>query len=66
MKILERPVIGKTKETALSTEEACKFLNISRQTLYKLVRTNQVPGHRIGDKHFFFESEILVFFKHGI
>ncbi|MFT5206544.1 MAG: excisionase family DNA binding protein [Candidatus Omnitrophota bacterium] len=66
MKTLERPVIEKTKEIALSTEEACNFLNISRQTLYKLVRTKQIPGHRFGDKHFFFESEILVFFKHGI
>lgn len=53
------------QESALSTAEACVFLNISRQTLYKLVKTNRLPGHKVGDKYRFFQTEILRFFDHG-
>ena len=52
------------EESALSTAETCEFLNISRQTLYKLVKTNRLPGHKIGDKYRFFKTEILRFFDH--
>ena len=52
------------EEKALTTEEICLFLNISRQTLYKLVRTKQLPGLKIGDKYRFFKSEILSHFNH--
>jgi excisionase family DNA binding protein len=53
-----------TVETALSTAQACEFLNISRQTLYKLVRSNRLPGQKIGDKYQFFKTEIMSFFNH--
>ncbi len=66
-KLLETPNAGSvdTPEAALSTAETCEFLNISRQTLYKLVKTNRLPGHKIGDKYRFFKTEILRFFDHG-
>lgn len=53
------------QEMALSTAETCEFLNISRQTLYKLVKTNRLPGCKVGDKYRFFKTEILRFFEHG-
>ena len=59
------PTVQDAQEAALSTAEACEFLNISRQTLYKLVKTNRLPGHKIGDKYRFFKTEILRFFDHG-
>ncbi len=62
-KLLTPPT--ESAETALSTAETCAFLNISRQTLYKLVKTNRLPGHKIGDKYRFFKTEILRFFEHG-
>jgi excisionase family DNA binding protein len=66
-KLLETPSASSidTQEAALSTAETCEFLNISRQTLYKLVKTNRLPGHKIGDKYRFFKTEILRFFDHG-
>ena len=53
------------EEKALTTEEACVFLSISRQTLYKLVKGKKLPGHKVGEKYRFFKSEILEHFKHG-
>lgn len=58
------PATTGSEEAALSTAEACAFLNISRQTLYKLVKTQRLPGHKIGDKYRFFKTEILRFFDH--
>lgn len=65
--ILQTPTatVRESQEAALSTAETCEFLNISRQTLYKLVKTNRLPGHRVGDKYRFFKTEILRFFDHG-
>ena len=53
-----------TEEKALTTEEACSFLSISRQTLYKLVRNKKLPGHKVGETYRFFKSEILEHFRH--
>ncbi|MBP9732785.1 MAG: helix-turn-helix domain-containing protein [Candidatus Omnitrophica bacterium] len=66
-KLLEPQVLesSESRESALSTAETCEFLNISRQTLYKLVKTQRLPGHKIGDKYRFFKTEILRFFDHG-
>lgn len=66
-KLLEPQVLepSESRESALSTAETCVFLNISRQTLYKLVKTQRLPGHKIGDKYRFFKTEILRFFDHG-
>ncbi len=64
--ILETPdTRSESPEKAISTAEACQFLNISRQTLYKLVKANRLPGHKINDKYRFFKTEILTFFNHG-
>lgn len=66
-KLLEANTVSPSdhQELALSTAEACVFLNISRQTLYKLVKSNRLPGHKVGDKYRFFKTEILRFFDHG-
>ena len=52
------------RDQALTTQEACHFLNISRQTLYKLVKAGKFPGRKVGDKYRFFKSEILEYFRY--
>jgi len=43
----------------LSTEEACKLLGITRQTLYKLAEKGEVPVRKIGSRYKFVRSELL-------
>ena len=46
-------------ESIISTEEACKLLGLSRQTLYKLSEKGEVPGRKIGARYKFNKAEIL-------
>lgn len=50
-------------EKVLTTEQACHFLNISRQTLYKLVKSKKVHGKRVGENYRFLRSELLSYLK---
>ncbi len=43
----------------ISTEEACKLLDLTRQTLYKLVDKGQIPGRKFGSRYKFSKSTIL-------
>lgn len=43
----------------ISTEEACKLLGLSRQTLYKLCDKGEVPGKKVGGKYRFVEEKLL-------
>lgn len=51
-------------DKALTTEDACHFLSISRQTLYKLVRSKKIPGRKVGDNYRFLKSDLIRYFKH--
>ena len=55
----------KDLERALTTEDACNFLSISRQTLYKLVKARKVPGKKVGDNYRFLKSDLIRYFKNG-
>ena len=35
-------------EEVLDLEEACKYLKLSKATLYKYVRLGEIPGFKIG------------------
>lgn len=50
-------------DKALTTEDACHFLSISRQTLYKLVRLKKIPGRKVGDNYRFLKSDLIRYFK---
>jgi excisionase family DNA binding protein len=58
-------VLAREKDTdkALTTEGACDFLSISRQTLYKLVRSKKIPGRKVGDNYRFLKSDLIRYFK---
>ena len=50
-------------DKALTTEDACEFLSISRQTLYKLVKAKRIPGRKVGDNYRFLKSDLIRYFK---
>lgn len=50
-------------DRALTTEAACEFLSISRQTLYKLVKQKRIPGRKVGDNYRFLKSDLIRYFK---
>src|SRR3989338_10149169 len=49
----------KVLEEIISTEEACKLLGLTRQTLYKLCDKGEIPGKKVGSKYKFVKSAIL-------
>ena len=53
----------KDADKALTTEDACQFLSISRQTLYKLVKSKKIPGRKVGDNYRFLKSDLIHYFK---
>ena len=56
-------VLEKDDDKALTTEDACDFLSISRQTLYKLVKAKKIPGRKVGDNYRFLKSDLIRYFK---
>lgn len=53
----------KNDDKVLTTEDACEFLSISRQTLYKLVKSKKIPGRKVGDSYRFLKSALIHYFK---
>lgn len=58
-----RTMEDRETDKALTTEGACHFLSISRQTLYKLVRSKKIPGRKVGDNYRFLKSDLIRYFK---
>ena len=54
---------NEVEDKALTTEDACQFLSISRQTLYKLVKSKKIPGRKVGDNYRFLKSDLIRYFK---
>lgn len=49
-----------TTDTVLLTfKEAMDFLRVSRSTLYRLMWSGQVRGHKVGSTWRFYESDLL-------
>jgi len=49
----------KLDEEVLTTGEVCKFLKISRQTLYKLIEQGKIPGMKVGQGYKFLKSDLI-------
>ncbi len=62
-KILQNERNALQDDRALTTEAACDFLSISRQTLYKLVKMKKIPGRKVGDNYRFLKSDLVRYFK---
>ena len=62
-KSLVQSVMVDNTDKALTTEDACHFLSISRQTLYKLVKAKRIPGRKVGDNYRFLKSDLIRYFK---
>jgi len=56
-------LVDENNDKALTTEDACHFLSISRQTLYKLVKSKKIPGRKVGDNYRFLKSDLIRYFK---
>ncbi len=56
-------LLDRGSDKALTTEDACDFLSISRQTLYKLVKAKKIPGRKVGDNYRFLKSDLIHYFK---
>ena len=47
-----------TERTWLTHRQACEYLQIAEQTLYRLVRAGKVGFHKIGGKRLYNVSEL--------
>lgn len=55
-----------TEEQPIGIKEACQYLKIHEQTLYKYTRNGKMPRkfiHRVGRSVRFFKSELQEFLK---
>ena len=59
----KQTLLEEGSDKALTTEDACRFLSISRQTLYKLVKAKKIPGRKVGDNYRFLRSDLIRYFK---
>jgi excisionase family DNA binding protein len=48
-------------EPLLEVREVCQILNLSRQSIYALVRSGKLRAYRIGRRWMFEESDIRTF-----
>ncbi len=60
---MTKNLLQDVEDKALTTEDACQFLSISRQTLYKLVKSKKIPGRKVGDNYRFLRSDLIRYFK---
>ena len=60
---MTKNLLQEIEDKALTTEDACEFLSISRQTLYKLVKAKKIPGRKVGDNYRFLRSDLIRYFK---
>ena len=60
---MNKHLLQEMEDKALTTEDACQFLSISRQTLYKLVKSKKIPGRKVGDNYRFLRSDLIRYFK---
>ena len=49
----------------LLVRDACEYLNVSDETIYKWIRENFIPAHRVGKRWMFDREEIDQWVKSG-
>ena len=45
-------------QEVISAMEACRFLGVTRQTLYKLLEKREIPGRKVGSRYRFVRGEL--------
>ena len=55
----DRRVIAPHATTLLTFKEAMDFLRVSRSTIYRLMWSGQLRGHKVGSTWRFYESDLL-------
>lgn len=53
------PAQAKTDTMLLTFKEAMEFLRVSRSTIYRLMWSGQLQGHKVGSAWRFYESDLL-------
>lgn len=51
--------VAKVEEEILTTQDACKLLKVTRQTLYKLVESGDIQAERVGRGYRFRREDLL-------
>ena len=46
------------EDILLTFKEAMRFLKVSRSTLYRLMWSRQLPGHKVGSSWRFYRSDL--------
>ena len=55
--------MAKEKSEVLTTQEACKYLRISRPTFLKMIYTRQIKARKVGRGWKILRSELQAFMK---
>ena len=53
------------KKRYLLVRDVCKYLNVSDETIYKWIRSDFIPAHRVGKRWMFDREEIDQWVKSG-
>jgi excisionase family DNA binding protein len=61
MLIDQRPTLARTASAPvlLTFKEAMEFLRVSRSTIYRLMWSGQLRGHKVGSSWRFYEANLL-------
>ncbi len=52
-------------KTILVADEVADLLRVDKQRIYELVRTNQIPVIRLGERQYRFSAQAIEDFLHG-
>ena len=52
-------------ERWLTVDDICKYLTISNETVYKWIEQRTMPGHRVGRRWMFKQSEVDEWVRSG-
>lgn len=53
------------EEDLMTIEEVCKFLKLSKPTVYNLVSASKIPNSKVGKRLYFSRSKILKWIESG-
>jgi excisionase family DNA binding protein len=57
--MIERKVSTRSETVLLTFKEAMDFLRVSRSTIYRLMWSGQLRGHKVGSTWRFYEADLL-------
>jgi excisionase family DNA binding protein len=58
-RMIERKTANHTDTVLLTFKEAMEFLRVSRSTIYRLMWSGQLRGHKVGSTWRFYEADLL-------